>query len=125
MSEQAQEEDSQELPYWAFECERDPPQFACSGFQLSGGNVLVRFGYVIYPMGVVLVATIQIGDGDHKVWRRFWTSRERAVDAAQALVEDSEDYLFGTLNLRPREDEDLDVDAFMHHLDMRLNNGFH
>lgn len=123
MSEQAQEE--QPLPYWAFECEREPPIAHCSGFILQGGNVAVRFGYVVYPMGVVLMATIQIGDSEIKMWRRFWASRERAVDSALQLVEDAEDYLFGTLGLRPREDEDLDTDDFMHHLDTRLNNGFH
>lgn len=113
------------LPSWAFECEREPPQHAIFGFQIQGGNVNLDLGYMIYPLGVVLIATVKIGDSERRVWRRHWASREAAVEMAEQMVYDAEDYLFGTLGLRPRPVEDLDPDHFMHHLDMRLNNGFH
>lgn len=127
MTEEVQDGAQQEpLPFWMFECERDPPISACSGFTLCGGlNIFIRFAYVIYPMGVVLVAVIQMGEANPSVWRRFWTSKEAAVGQAAQLVADAEDYLYGSLNLAPRQDEDLDGDSFVHHLDMRINNGFH
>lgn len=95
------------------------------GFTMHAGNVDIDLGYAVYPPGVVLIAAVKIADNKREIWRRYWSSRERAVDAADQLVYDCGEYLCGTLGCNLREVEDLDCDAFVHHLDMRLNNGFH
>lgn len=126
MTQEVNQTDKQaELPYWAFECEREDALYACSGFKVVGGNVQLNFGYAIYPVGVILMVVITIGDNEPRMWRRFMTSKERALDAAWDLVGDCEQYLYGDLRTTPRDPEDLDADCFVHHLDMRLNNGLH
>jgi hypothetical protein len=108
-----------------FDCERGPPIHSCSGFCLVGGNVRVGFGYGIYTMGVLLVVTTRIGLADSTVWRRVWAPKDQALDTAETLVGDAEEYLVDTLGCAPRLEEDLGVDDFLHHLDMCLGHGFH
>lgn len=116
---------AEELPPPHFPCEKDPPQHLCQGFTLHGGAVDINLAYAVYPLGVVLIATVKVGDLARTIWRRFWTTRESALEAAESLAGDAEEYMFETLGLAPRPVEDLDLDDFLHHLDMCLNNGFH
>lgn len=114
-----------ELPPWAFGWEKDPPLHAATGFLLVGGNVTVNLGYMLYPQGVLLLAFTKIGGQEPTLWRRHWAPKETAVDAAESLAGDAEEYIFGTLGLAPRPIEDLDLDDFIQHLHMRLNNELH
>lgn len=116
---------SDDIPPWAFDWERNPPMHKATGFLLVGGNVVVNCGYFLYPQGVLLLAFVQIGDQEPKIWRRHWASKEAAVDAAESLAGDAEEYIMGTLGLAPRPVEDLDLDDFIQHLYMRLNNELH
>ena len=108
-----------------FECESQPPLHYVNGFTLHGGNVDIDHAYAIYPLGVILIVTVKIGDAQRQLWRRVWAPRDTAVDAAEQLCYDSEEYLIDTLGCRPRGVEDTDLNDFVHHLDMRINNGFH
>lgn len=118
------EEPAQVLPTTAFPWESEVPLHQATGFVLSGGAVEIRPMYFVYTKAILLVATVRIGGLDPSIWRRHWTSYEGAVDAAERLVDDAFDYLTETLGLRPRDTEDLDIDDFVRHLHLRLNNGF-
>lgn len=108
-----------------FAWQRQEPLHTCMGFILNGGTVSINCGYSIYPGAVLLMAFVKIADTETKCWRYFWTSTEAAVSEAEKLVDDAYEYLCGALGCRPREEENLNLDDFMHHLDMRINNGFH
>lgn len=112
------------LPPTAFPWESEVPLHQGTGFVLSGGAVEIRPMYFIYTKAILLVVTVRMGALDPSIWRRHWSSYEGAVDAAEILVDDAFDYLTETLGLRPRDTEDLDLDDFVRHLYLRLNNGF-
>lgn len=114
-----------ELPPWAFSWEGKEPEHSAGGFLLVGGNVIVSLGYAVYPQGVLLLATTKIGAQEPLLWRRHWSSKMAAVEAAENLAGDAEAYICETLGLIPRPVEDLDLDDFIQHLSMRLNNELH
>jgi hypothetical protein len=113
-----------ELPPIAFPWEGKPPLFTAYGFCLCSANLKIYFTYAVYKEGVLLACTERIGDNEPSLWRRHWTSIEAAVEAAEVLVGDAEDYIeMYRLPVRPYED--LDGDDFIQHLHMRLNNELH
>lgn len=112
-------------PPWAFEWEREPPLHTAAGFLIVGGNVTVNLGYWTYPNAILLLAFTKIGQQEPQLWRRHWTSMEAAVEAAENLAADAEEYITETLGLMPRAVEDLDLDDFVQHVHMRINNELH
>lgn len=107
-----------------FPWELKEPLHAAAGFTMSCGNLKLFFAYALYAEGVLLLCYEKIGDAGATPWRRHWTSIEAAVDAAENLVGDAEEYV-ETLGGHTRPVEDLDVDDFIQHLHMRLNNELH
>lgn len=98
------------------------PLTNCFGFKASAGNLKILLGYATFDGGQVLLYCYeQIGGQTPQLWRRFWTSKEAAVDAAEDLCADIDDYLDSVCNLR-RPYEDLDMDDFIRHIHTRLNN---
>jgi hypothetical protein len=95
------------------------PETAVYGFTLAAGNLVIRLGHVIKEDGVVLFATTQIADAAPMMWRQFTSPRHAAVDAAERLVEDAEEYAEATGGLI-RPSEDLDFDDFVEHLSRTL-----
>lgn len=100
------------------------PEHIVQGFLIVGGNVTVNLGYVLFPQGVLLFATTKIGAAPPELWRRYWTPRESAVKAAEDLAAWSETYITETLGLSVRPIEDLDLDDFIEHLRLRIENEF-
>lgn len=95
------------------------------GFRLVGGNVTISLTYAVVGSAVMLVAATKIGDQETPIWRHFWSPKSSAVAAAEDLAASAEEYLFETLRLAPRPDEDLDFDDFVEHLRLRLAGEFH
>lgn len=113
-----------DTPPGHFDWEKEP----CTdtyGFRIVGGNVTVMLGYAVFEKGVLLYAHTQIAEQGFKPWRRHWTSRHSAVEAAEMLCSDAYDYITETLNLTPRAVEDLDLEDFLEHLRSRIENAFH
>lgn len=116
--------EAQEQP-WLFPWETGKPLHFASGFTINGGNVTVRLTYLIYAEGVLLFSTVQIGAQPVQTWRRYWTSHVGAVESAENMCADAHEYITKTWGMRPRGEEDLDLDDFIEHLSARLNNELH
>lgn len=104
--------------------EERPPDHACWGFLAAAGNVTVYVGYAVWKEAVLLHASIRIAMGDYQPWRRFWAPHESALEAAENLCGECEDYLCGTLGMTLRDAEDANFDDFLEHLHLRITNGF-
>lgn len=109
----------------AFPWESKPPLHTAVGFLISGGAVTVNLGYQVYPGAIRLMAFIRIGGMEPQLWRQHWTSKMAAVEAAENLAADAEEYITETLGLTPRQVEDLDLDDFVQHVHMRVHNELH
>lgn len=104
--------------------EQQQPTHNCYGFRASGGNLKLSLGYAVYTTGQVLLYCYEkLGPQDPQLWRRFYTSKESAVDAAEELCDDVEEYLDSFCNIR-RPVEDFGLDDFLMHLQTRLKNEF-
>ncbi len=119
------EKKPEDVPPGFFRWERGEPRAAAHGFRIAGGNVVVSLAYAIYDEGILLVAFTQIGAQPPQLWLRRWASHIAALEAAEDLAGRAEEYITETLGLKPRAVEDLDLDDFIQHLDMRLHNEFH
>lgn len=107
----------------SFEWEGRPPDSACSGFRLSSGGLSFTFGYAIWSGAVLLYCIQQIRPNPPTICRRFWTSKEAACDAAEDLV--GAIYEFAdSAGINVSMEEDLNVDDFIEHLHLRLENAF-
>lgn len=101
------------------------PDAAGYGFRMASATVAVSPYYEIFGNRVVLGAWIYVAGAPPAQWRRFETPRESAIDQAIELCLDIEEYLVDGLNQVPRPVEDLDLDDFIDHLEMRLTNAMH
>lgn len=102
------------------------PLSSCYGFKASASNLKLWFGYSIFAQGVVSLWCLeQIGGMHPQPWRQIWTGFESAVDVAEDLCADMEDYLDSVSTVYRRPSEDLDMDDFLHHLHLRVTNGLH
>jgi hypothetical protein len=113
-----------EKQVWMWPWETKPPLNVAAGFNLTGGNVTVSIAYAEYPSAIMFLVHTKIANQEPVLWRRFWSPKMSAVEAAENLTCEAEDYLLETLGLRPRETEDLDFDDFIEHLRLRVNNEF-
>ena len=101
------------------------PDTAVFGFTASTGNLKIYLGYGISAAGgVLLYALEQIGAHPPTLWRRFWASRESAVEAAESLAAEVEEYI-DCIGGVQRPTENMDLDDFVFHLTSRIKNGFH
>lgn len=97
----------------------------CGGFTCGVGNLKLFLGYATFPDGRVLLQCFeQIGPQPPTLWRQFWTGFENAVDVASDLCADACEYL-DQFNAPMRPYEDLDLDAYLEHIHLRVTNGFH
>lgn len=97
----------------------------CGGFSASVGNLKILLGYATWPDGRVLLQCYeQIGPQPPTLWRQFWTGAENAVDVASDLCADVYEYM-DQFNAPMRPYEDLDFDAFLEHIHLRVTNAFH
>lgn len=103
----------------------DAPETSCGGFIACVGSLKIHLGYATWADGrVLLFCHEQIGPQPPTLWRQVWTGRENAVDAAENLCADAEDYI-DSIHAPMRPYEDLDMDDFLHHIHLRVTNGFH
>lgn len=107
-----------------FPWETREPTHMASGFKVSGGMLTIHAAYAVYPEGVLLLAYLESPQGTIP-WRRLWAPKETAVAAAEDLAGVAEHYLVEGLGITPRPLEDLDLDDFVEHLSLRLNNALH
>lgn len=100
-------------------------QTNCWGFTAKASNLLLTLGYATYGNGVVLLyVREQIGPAPPATWRAIWTTRECAVELAEALCSDVEDYL-NSLRMPWRPVEDLEMEDYLEHMTLRLSGQFH
>lgn len=105
--------------------EQPTPRYVVSGFRAKVGNLMLTVGYAVYDTpAVLLFATETIGTQQPTLWRQFWTSRERAIDAAEELCGACVEYL-EEFQAPFRPCEDFEYDDFVEHLRLRLSNQFH
>ena len=107
-----------------FPWEGREPTHVASGFKVSGGMLAIHAAYAIYPEAVLLVSYLESPSGKSP-WRRVWAPRGSAVEVAESLAGAAEHYLTADLGLTARPIEDLDLDDFIEHLSLRLNNALH
>ncbi len=108
-----------------FPWEKEEPLHAVFGFVMGGPFFRLYYGYAIYPGGVLLYChELLVQVGKLQPWRRYFTSREGALEIAEDLLADSEEYL-ESLGIVLRPTEDLGPDDFLFHLHARLNNELH
>lgn len=91
---------------------------------LAGVIFKLHLGYAVYPQGVLLYCYEQYMQQEPQLWRRHWTSKEAALEAAESLAADAEEY-FESLGIVARPVEELSFDDFLQHLEQNLNHGFH
>lgn len=104
--------------------ENQPSIHNCYGFIASGGNLKLSLGYAVYATGQVLLYCYEkIGSQSPQLWRRFYTSKESALEEAEDLCADVDEYLDSYCNIR-RPAEDFSIDDFLMHLETRLKNEF-
>lgn len=108
----------------AFLGEGKEPLYSAYGFTLGGVLFKLYLGYALYEEGVLLYCTEKYSSQQREVWRRHWTSFDAALEAAESLAADAEEY-FESLGIVARPVEDLDFDDFLFHLESRLTNAFH
>lgn len=108
----------------AFPWESQTPHTPVYGFVLAGVTFKLLLGYAVYPQGVLLYCYQQYLQQEPQLWLRHWTSKEAALEAAESLVGDAEEY-FESLGVMPRPVEDLSFDDFLQHLEQNLNHAFH
>jgi hypothetical protein len=108
-----------------FPWETQDPDHFCSGFRIASGTFSINLAYAIYGASVLLVASLKNGNTEPVVWKRIWVPKENAVAAANHMAADVEHYLTDLLSLVPRPTENLDLEDFVEHLGMRLNNELH
>ena len=105
--------------------ENQTPLHNCYGFVASAGNLKLSLGYATFATGQVLLYCYEkIGPQDPQLWRRFYTSKESAVDVAEVLCADVVDYL-DSVCMQRRPYEDSSLDDFIMHLQSRIKNEFH
>lgn len=98
------------------------PAHQCFGFKASAGGLKLTLGYATFESGqVLLFCCEQIMAQPMQMWRRFWVSRESALEEAENLCADAEEYLDAVCLVR-RPSEDLGMDDFLEHLKLRLSN---
>lgn len=97
----------------------------CMGFRAVAGGVEITAGYQMGPSGPVrLLMMEQVVSGSPRLWRDVLTSRDSAVQAAEALCRDAHAYLSRfPFPLRPYED--FDLDDFVEHLRIKIANELH
>jgi len=94
------------------------------GFRAKAANLELILGYALHRNGLVeLYCSERIGTQSPTVWRNFMTTRTSALDAAECLCADVEEYLDQVRSPR-RPSEDLDLDDFLEHLGLAINNNF-
>jgi hypothetical protein len=100
------------------------PVHTCYGFKAAAWNLKLSLGYNTYEDGRVLLYCFeQIAAQPLQVWRCFWTSAQGALQAAEDLCKDAEQYLNGFSTAR-RPTEDLGLDDYLKHIQSRLHNEF-
>lgn len=104
--------------------ESQPPLAAVNGFKAAVGQVVVTLGYAVYPHAILLFAHLTMPAGGTHPWRYHWTSKEAAMEAAEQLAAECDEYL-DAFNAPRRPVEDLDFEDFLEHLHARLNNELH
>lgn len=107
-----------------FAWEGQQPLGGTSGFTATAGVFKVTLGYLVYESAVLLFAMDQVADTQSRVWRHVWAPYAEAVNAAEDLCADVEEYLDST-RAPWRPSENFDMDDFLHHLHLRITNGFH
>lgn len=112
-------------PDRSFPWEGQAPDHNAYGFLAVRGTVQMYLGYAVFGSAVLLYVNEQIADTQPRQWIRFWTSRDRALEQAEQLVERVDEYLNRFKPMPLRSYEDLDSDDFLDHLKARLNNELH
>ncbi len=108
----------------AFPWEGQTPHEPVYGFVLAGVVFKLHLGYAVYPQGVLLYCYEQYMQQEPQLWRRHWTSKEAALEAAESLAGDAEEY-FESLGIVARPVEELSFDDLLQHLEQNLNHAFH
>ncbi len=94
------------------------------GFRAKASTLELSLGYAIHSNGAIELYVLErIGAMEPTVWRNFLTTREAALDVAEGLCADVEDYLDLVAPRRPYED--LDMDDYLKHLECALTDNFH
>ena len=109
----------------AFPWEAREPDFNAYGFMAVRGTVQIYLGYAVFGNAVLLYCNERIADNQTRQWLRFWTTRESAIEQAEGMCSDVEDYLMSYGHMPARPIEDLDMDDFINHLKARLNDELH
>lgn len=100
------------------------PVTTCFGFCSKTHNIKLMVGYSIYANGMYrLYAYEQIGGQALQLWRTFLVSPEAAVESAETLCDECEDYL-DTFSLMRRPDEDLNFDDYIQHIELQVTKMF-
>lgn len=101
------------------------PLYNVRGFTAKATNLHINLGYAVYEGGSVLLYALEtIGGGAPTQWRLLWTTKERALDMAESLCADVEEYL-DSMRMPWRPVEDLDMDDYIEHLRTRIAGTFH
>ena len=101
------------------------PTSTVSGFVAAAVNIKLVAGYSLVENGVVGLHCFEvIGNQQPTLWRSHLTPSISALEMAEDMCAYIEAYI-DDLRLVRRPSEDLDLDDFLHHLDMRINNGLH
>lgn len=108
----------------SFPWESQTPDGPVYGFVLAGVQFKLLLGYAVYPAGVLLYCFEQYLQQEPQLWRRHWTSKEAALEAAESLVGDAEEY-FESLGVIARPVEDLSFDDYLQHIEQKLNHALH
>ena len=107
-----------------FPWENQKPTHHVAGFRISAGNVVLTLGYATFLGGqITLFALSSVAGSPATLWREFWTSIESAISEAEQLCADAEEYAETIGFIRPVED--LDLEDFIQHLTLRIQNGLH
>lgn len=108
-----------------FPWEGREPDHVATGFVLGSSNYRIHLAYAVAGQAVLLLASTQVGTSELVPWRRFWVPKETAVEAATQLAAEAEEFLLEDLGAQARPNEDLDLEDFIHHLKLRLENALH
>ena len=99
-------------------------QHFAGGFRIAAGHLKLIFGYGIRHNGTITIVVLEVLAGVTSVWREVHTTRDAAVECAESLCADAQEYI-DNCQFPQRPYEDLDLDDFIEHLHMRLNHELH
>lgn len=101
------------------------PPLITAGFKTVAGPLKIDYAYAIYPGNKVLLIVMEtIGTQTANCWRRVWAPAHSAVEVAENLCIEAQEYLDST-PYPQRPYEDLGAEDFIEHLYQRLNDGLH